>query len=134
MSFIETILQNYFINLIVTTPIVNIFMLGIVFLLGRMLDIIKSDHEKNIIAVLTAVIVSYFMMYIDIFHAFQLMTIKKSFNDLLFLRSWLTLFFTSIVCYVLVTWKLYDRMDCFLDRKFGADKETEIPKTRRPKK
>lgn len=128
MSFIESILQNYFINLIVTTPIVNIFMLGTVYLLGRMLNIIKSDQEKNITAVIVAIITSYFIIYIDIFKALQFMTFKKSFNDLIFIRSWLTLFFTSIVCYVLVTWKLYDRVDDFLDRRFGKDK------IRRPKK
>jgi uncharacterized membrane protein YfcA len=87
--------------------------LGVVYILGRMLEIELRDKVKNIIAVILMFIFSYIIT--EIYHATGY-TLGRV--------LWETFIFACIssVVYVLIGWRLYARMDSFLDKKFGKDK------------
>ena len=91
-----------------------IIALSIVYLFGRMLDILHSNTFRNFTAFI--VIVSC-----NIFYTFKVQ--PATFNT--FYQSiWEIMIFSavSILLYVLIGFKLYDRVDCFFDKKIGKDK------------
>lgn len=101
-----------------------IIVLAFVYIVGRMLGIVKSYQIKNIIALLLVVPLSY--LYVEIFQT-ELLSFEK---------YWYISLYTSVACilFVLLGWKLFDRVDTFLDTKFAPDKETPKPKERKKRK
>jgi hypothetical protein len=98
--------------------------LGFVYITGRMLEIFKRDKPRNIIAVIFIYGLHYIYTYIGISNKVYNTQLERGWN--VFIRGSI-----SIVIYVTICWKLYSRMDSYLDKKFGEDKEeTSIPKKR----
>jgi hypothetical protein len=103
--------------------------LGIVYIAGRMLELLKTDRAKNILAIISIYTLQF------LYELFELTTNKtpetmlKTLND----KGWnIFLYGTiSIVIYVLVCWRLYSRIDKFLDKKIGED---EFKPTKKQKK
>lgn len=95
--------------------------LGAVYLFGRMLEVVKSNRGRNVVAVLAmaSAYVFYFMMIDN----------KGPVVE----RVWRGVVYVSftIILYVLIGFKLYDRFDDFMDRRFGRDKSA---RTSRKKK
>jgi hypothetical protein len=98
-----------------------IISLGMVYLFGRMLEILKNYRSKNAFAVIVmlAVYAFYFLKYNPAFSLEQ--------------KIWYAIIYTaiSVILYVLVGFKLYDRVDALLDKKIGADlKEKTFTKSK----
>lgn len=93
--------------------VIFIMVLGTVYVFGRMLELANTDRSRNLIAFLTALVLSY--MSIMIYDTEIIL------ND--WEVYWRTLLYTmsSIIFYVLIGWRLYDRVDNFLDNKFAPD-------------
>ncbi|MGD9678092.1 MAG: hypothetical protein AB7V16_06980 [Vulcanibacillus sp.] len=93
--------------------IIFIISLASVYLLGRMLNIVMKPNHKNSIAFIVMVI-----SYIFYFHF-----IKTNFT--LYESIWYSVIYCalSIIFYVLFGFKLYDRVDNFLDKKLPDTKE-----------
>lgn len=89
--------------------------MAVVYTLGRMLNILKKDVQKNCIALLTIVSMNTLYSY------FTSNWAKLDYSLIL----WdITLFSAlCILLYVLVGFKLYSRADNFLDNKLGKDKK-----------
>jgi uncharacterized membrane protein YfcA len=89
-----------------------IFGIFFVYLLGRALNIIKSDRAKNLTAliVITGSSIYTSILYFD--------------NNKIIYETMIVIALSYIV-YVLLGFKLYDRIDSFLDKKIGEDKEVK---------
>lgn len=100
--------------------------LGIVYVLGRMLEILKTDKPRNIIAVLFI----YGMHYLHTYLPFNLKEYSSQVE-----RGWEVFIrgSISIVIYVTLCWRLYSRIDSFLDKKIGEDKYTPRKRNRKNK-
>lgn len=99
--------------------------LAVVYLLGRMWDLVKANRPKNVIAFV--VMVGVYLFY------FSMVDLSLSIVQ----RVWYGIVYTScsIILYVLFGFKLYDRMDELQDRKIGHDKPVKAPaKPRRTKR
>lgn len=97
----------------ITLPfLVFISSLGSVYLFGRMLNIVKKATHKNIVA-----LVSMVACYVFYFYYFDV-------NLTLIQKFWSALIYCSIsiVLYVLIGFKLYDRVDNLFD-KVAEDKK-----------
>ena len=88
--------------------------LGIVYMLGRMLEIIQSDRGRNAVAIFLSFSLSFWSVY-----AFDF----KSINSLHEL-AWLVLSYASgaVILFVLIGWRLFPRVNSFLDSRFAPDK------------
>ena len=88
--------------------------LGLVYVFGRMLNIMKSDKTKNIFAI--------FIIY-GIHYAYTYFNINNKVYSTQYQRGWEVFLFgsISIVIYVTVCWRLYSRIDSYLDKKLGDD-------------
>lgn len=88
-------------------------MLGIVYIFGRMLDILRSDRARNGIAIITAFPTSWWLARI---YDFDKITNEEEF-------WWRVIIHALIGCvlFVLVGWKLFDRVDNFFDKRFAED-------------
>jgi len=86
--------------------------LAIVYLIGRMLELIKSARSKNLIAF-------FAILTINTFYSYNFL----SFNSISLL-IWDIALYSSycILLYDLLGFKLYDRLDDLLDKKIGKDK------------
>ena len=100
--------------------IVFIIGLSIVYVFGRMLSLVHSPRIKNFIALI--IIISCYIFY---FH-----WIKMDFS--IFEKIWYSLVYSSlsILFYVLLGFKLYDRIDHLLDNKIAPDTKEEIIKAK----
>ena len=97
----------------ITLPfLVFICSLANVYLFGRMLNIIKKDVHKNFVAVIT--IISCYIFYFYYFSP-EISLIQKFWTAFLYGSI-------SIILYVLIGFKLYDRVDHLLD-KVSSDKK-----------
>jgi hypothetical protein len=85
--------------------------LGTVYIFGRLLEIVKYWRTKNIIALISSGTYSYF--FVKTFREF----INEQFIFVVTLYS-----LSSVILYVLVGFRLYDRVDKLLDKKIGKDK------------
>jgi len=86
--------------------------MGVVYLFGRMLDLVRTSRTKNLLAFMAMVGV-----YVFYFSCIE--------SDLPLVQSlWFSTIYasTSVILYVLVGFKLYDRVDNFLDKHLGHDK------------
>jgi uncharacterized membrane protein len=101
-----------------------IISLGSVYLFGRMLEIVKSNRGRNVVAFLAMVAVYVFY--------YEMIDNKSPVVD----RVWRGVIYVScsIILYVLVGFKLYDRFDDFMDRRFGRDKAGRRAKRRTTRK
>lgn len=103
--------------------VIFIAALGIVYIVGRMLEIVNSDRGRNAVALLVIFPLSYWsvIMYdLDIIvHPLEV--------------YWRTLVYGSSACvlFVLIGWKLFSRIDNLLDNKIAPDDDD---KKRRKKK
>jgi len=79
-----------------------------VYLGGRSLNVLKSDRSRNIIALLIIIINSVIVSYLYF-------NIRNYYETLIIIAI-------SYIVYVLLGFKLYDRMDSFLDKTIGEDK------------
>lgn len=98
-----------------------------VLILGRMLNIIHSYQVKNAIAI----IYIYGGTYLYFRYYRELAISLELFISIIVFGSF------SILFYILVLWRMFDRTDAFLDKWFGKDKGfTEPPKKKKspPKK
>jgi hypothetical protein len=83
--------------------------LSMVYILGRMFDIVKSYRGRNIIAFIVMIAMSFITSYLY-------------FKNGNIIYESLIVLFISVILYVLIGFKLYDRIDSFLDKNVGEDK------------
>jgi hypothetical protein len=109
--------QDYipmFVHGAVRVLVVFIATTGIVYMVGRGLELLNSNRSRNFVAIITSFGLSYWSVLI---------------YDTGFMQPneiyWRTLLYASgtYILFVLVTWKLYDRWDNFLDKRFAPDEK-----------
>ena len=110
------------------TWILNIFLiglssLGIVYLFGKMLNIIKTHKEKNTIAFISFIINSISFLYVE---QFGNKITKFIWN------AWLLISILNVL-YVWILWRSADRADNFLDKKGFKDKLKYVMRKRKRK-
>ena len=103
---------------LVQASIVFICALAVVYVVGRMFDLVHTDRLKNFIALLLIVGLNY--AYSNLFYTIDDLSYKIW--DV-FVNSCL-----STVLYVLIGFKIYDRVDNLLDKKIAPDKQEPKPK------
>lgn len=119
----EIILENapYFITDLIRIFTIYLMVQGVVYILGRMLCIVNSEVGRNAVAVIFSIVFGTWSVYLyDIW-----------INTLDFLWKVSIFSITPCILFVLIGWKLFDRTDHFLDKKFAED-NCDLPKT--PKK
>lgn len=105
--------------------VIFVMSLGTVYIFGRMLDLVNSDKGRNAIALLVSLVLSYISILIYdtkiIVHAWEI--------------YWRTFLYStsSIILYVLIGWRLFDRVDNFLDKRFAPDNGPPKNKTKKVK-
>jgi len=105
---------------------IALYALGVVYLFGRMLNILKKDRGKNILAMFNLIIGS--LVAYALFDAPETIELWMDFN---FIEKALAVFkvvfyfFSSTVVYILFGWRLFWRVDSLLDKKVGSDEEFE---------
>ncbi len=98
-----------FLNYMLPIATISFMSLGLVFAIGRLLELVYTDHSKNILAFLFILSLS-FAQQRTIFINFEV------------IYSTIELTAISVIFYILVCWKLYSRVDSILDKWFGKDK------------
>lgn len=94
-----------------------IISLAMVYLFGRMLNLVRTTVKKNWVAILS--LLSSYLFYFFVYDTkFELN--QKIWNTLIYISI-------SIIFYVLLGFKLYDRVDQLLD-KVAADKPAKAKK------
>ncbi len=129
IEFKPLVLQ--FLDILIRLFGISFTTLGLVYIAGRMLELLKTDRSKNILAIISIYSLQFF------YELFELQTNKtpeivlKTLNE----KGWdIFLYGTiSIVIYVTVAWRLYSRIDHFLDKKIGEDNFKPTKKTRKKK-
>lgn len=94
--------------------------LGFVYIFGRILGIEKTDRAKNITALIIMMITTMLVIALKYGIDYKNWEVQRILWIILEFIGFLS--FGAIV-YVLIGWKLYSRMDSYLDKKFGEDKE-----------
>ena len=97
-----------FLPLLISDVIIFIITMATVYSIGRMLLLTKSDRIKNSIALLVILGCNYYI---------QLQTINKE-----TIISMVVHCSIGILLYVLLGFRLFDRVDSFLDKRFGKDR------------
>lgn len=95
--------------------IVSFGTLGMVYIEGRLLGILKTDKQKNRFAALCL-----FLISIGIFFYNNKSDYKITYNEIweIFICGVL-----AAIPYVIFCWRLFDRMDSLLDRKGFRDRK-----------
>lgn len=88
-------------------------MMGVVYIFGRMLAILNSDRARNALAILTAFPTSWWLAHIY--------DLNKVHSDEEF--WWRVVIHALVACvlFVLIGWRLFDRVDNFFDKRFAED-------------
>ena len=96
-------------------------MMGVVYIFGRMLDILRSDRARNGIAILTAFPTSWWLAHI--YDLNKTNSIEEFW--------WRVVIHALVACvlFVLVGWRLFDRVDNFFDKRFAEDNGDSKEKT-----
>jgi len=119
IAFKDLIIPNLcFIGRLILIPFLT---LGLVYTLGRLAPLLKTDNSKNNLALFAIILFSY-------------MTGRPDIQTYLIVdQLWEVSIYTllSVIIYVTVCWKLYDRMDSFLDNKLGEDKQPKKVATKK---
>lgn len=115
VAFKDLILDNF-------TQIWRLFVvpftsLGAVYIMGRLIPILKTDNSKNLLALVCMIGVSYFTGL----SITSNLTIDYVIADVVLYTT------LSSIVYVTICWKLYERIDNFLDEKLGKNKEKKKP-------
>ena len=103
--------------------------LGIIYIFGRMLEILKTDRPRNILAILIIYGIHYAYTYLPFITRIYTTQLERGWD--VFIRGSI-----SIVIYVVLCWRLYSRIGSFLDKKVGHDEfkpSTSKKKKRRDK-
>jgi len=88
--------------------VIFMVVMAIIYTIGQMLELTTSDRIKNSIALLTIIGLNYFQNYKnELSYAIFNIVIHSSIGVLL---------------YVLIGFRLFDRVDDFLDKHFGKDR------------
>lgn len=121
---VRSVLEMFGLNSMIMVEVyIFIITMGQVYFFGKMMNLVKKDRPKNIIAFIT--IAFFSLLYTFVKYGFDniVVTITK-----LDIESIITLFIDYILCvsfaiviYVLVGFKLYNRIDDLFDRKVGKD-------------
>lgn len=113
----ELLLQDVFIEGFIRSVVIFLSMLGVVYIFGRMLELVKTNRGRNAIAIITSFPISYWTV------------IMYDINRLQHpLEIWWRTFIYAIgacILFVLVGWKLFDRVDNLLDKKVAPDDEND---------
>lgn len=115
---LELIKNQQILNSIGRIVLAAIVALGLVYTTGRMLKITKTDLTRNIMALI-------------VIFAFQyIYSISKYPNkeDVWIAYNVISYGAVSVVFYVLFCWRLFVRVDHFLDKKIGDSKRKKINK------
>ncbi len=104
------------------TFVVSFMALGIVYTVGRLLDVVKTDQAKNVVAAICILLFSF--LYQREFVVFDF--------ELLWNVLKLTTF--STIIYILLCWRLFSRIDSLLDKRLGKDLFKAKKKRKRKKK
>lgn len=114
MDFIYKILEpivptlQQFVVALLSDIVIFMIVMAVVYVIGRMLELTTSDRIKNFIALLTIVGLNYFQNYKnELSYAIFNIVVHSS---------------IGILLYVLIGFRLFDRVDDFLDKHFGKDK------------
>lgn len=104
--FVDTIVKGYSAFLV---------SLAVVFVVGRMLNLVNSYRVKNLIALIVAFSVAHWITFID--------GTDVDMSDF----YWRVVFTTSVavVLYVLIGFDLFDRFNSWCDKKFGSTKKKD---------
>lgn len=92
--------------------------LGLVYLFGRMLEVLKTDKAKNSLAMISIYSLSY--LYMNVLYAYE--NILTLIWDVIFYGSFAT------ILYVLIGFTLYNRYNNWESKKFAPDKPTRRKK------
>lgn len=88
--------------------VIFVIVMAIIYAIGRMLELTASDRIKNSIALITIIGLNYFQNYKnELSYAIFNTVIHSS---------------IGILLYVLIGFRLFDRVDDFLDKHFGKDR------------
>jgi len=93
-----------------------------VYLFGRMLGLVKTPGAKNGLAVITMVVA--YGLYFSCLNPAKESPAAMVWRGMFYLSI-------SIVLYTLIGFKLYDRVDAFLDKKIGPDDDGPITRMKR---
>lgn len=131
INFIKQ-LPGFLVVYIYTTLITFIVALGVTYAIGRMLNIAHTDKTKNAIAIFFMILSSTISMLLVKYTNILVNIISKGFDSLFaesnifhtiyYLSESFLVFFITIILYVLFAFRLYDRIDNLLDKKFPDDK------------
>lgn len=111
------------ISTFLTLPfLVFLISLGSVYLFGRMFNVVKSNTRKNVLAFIVMTLCYVFYFYF-----------LSSLN--IYDRIWFGLIYLalSIIFYTLIGFKLYTRVDNFLDKKLASDDDKKEIKSKKKK-
>ncbi len=121
LEFLLEFRQQFLAFLMFMTPVaaISFMTLGLVWAAGRLLGIVKTDRAKNVLAAFLIPCLSF--LY------------QKSFSSFSFDLFWVTLELTtfSVIFYIAFCWKLYYRIDAFLNKKMGQANFKPTKKKRR---
>ena len=109
-------------------PVISLAALGIVYMFGRMLGIVNNYHVKNVLAIISILAGMY--LYSFVYR-------QREINPQSILDT-ILYFCIAIIFYVLVCFRLYDRIDSLLDRVAkddgGPTEESLHKKKHKPRK
>lgn len=94
--------------------VIFIISLGVVYIFGRQLELVNSNRGKNLISILVAFPLAYWSILI-----YDLELLVHPWEV-----YWRTLVYGagSSILFVLLGWRLFDRVDYLLDKKVAPDK------------
>ncbi len=91
---------------------------AVVYVFGRMLGIFNGNTLRNLLALISIFVLSYFYIYLNF----------PSLGNIELLYEVIQWSSMAIIFYVLLGFKLADRMDHFLDKRFADDTEVKKKK------
>lgn len=119
-------LAPFLIDVLIRGALISFLSLGIVYIFGRMLGILRANTPKNALALIVMVGLSYWSTFIyDRQIAGE--TVEVYWRVMMYVC-------TAAVLYTLVGFNLYDRFNGWADSKFGEPKHTRAATKRKPKK
>jgi hypothetical protein len=95
--------------------VIFIIAMGAVYLFGRMVGLVKTDKQKNTVAITTMLPATYLVMS---YYQPELILLD---SPIKFIYTFLIYLCFSILLYVLIGFKLYKRVDNLLDKKVAED-------------
>ena len=98
--------------------------LGLVYIFGRLLNILKTDQSKNILALFAIIGITY------------VTGISVTGEMDIFFIVWDVCLYTllSVIIYINICWKLYNRIETLLNKKVGKDNFKPTEKKKKKKK